>query len=201
MHIIGITGGVGAGKSTVLNFLEDHFPCLVVYADDLAADLQSKDGACYEALRELLGDDAYTAEGELDRKKVAERMFQNEHLKEEMEAIIHPAVKNEIRRMIGQAKEKGTIPLFFIEAALLIEDHYEEICDELWYVYADPSVRRQRLKDSRGYSDEKIDRIFASQLADEVFRAHCKVVIDNSHTEQEACMQVCEVLEGYLWQK
>lgn len=201
MHIIGITGGVGAGKSTVLNFIEDHFPCLVVYADDLAADLQSKDGACYEPLRQLLGDDAYTAEGELDRKKVAERMYQNEHLKEEMEAIIHPAVKKEIRQMIDKAKENGNILLFFIEAALLIEDHYEEICDELWYVYADPSVRRQRLKDSRGYSDEKIDRIFASQLSDEVFREHCKVVIDNSHTEQEACMQVCEVLEGYLWQK
>ncbi len=201
MHIIGITGGVGAGKSTVLTFVEDHFLCKVIYADDLAAKLQEKDGPCYEPLKHLLGDDAFDKEGELDRKKVSERMFKDPSLKQQMEAIVHPAVKKEILRQIEEAGKEGILELFFIEAALLIEEHYEEICDELWYVYADPEIRRQRLKDSRGYSDEKIDRIFASQLSDEVFRQTCKVIIDNSKTEQEACLQVCEVLEGYLWQK
>lgn len=77
-----------------------------------------------------------------------------------------------------------------IEAALLIEDHYEEICDELWYIYAEPQVRRERLRASRGYSDEKISAIFASQLSDEEFRKHCQAVIDNSGCIEEAYKEI-----------
>ena len=65
-----------------------------------------------------------------------------------------------------------------IEAALLIEGGYEKICDELWYIYASEEIRRDRLKKTRGYSDERVDGIFKSQNSEEVFRAHCAVTID-----------------------
>ena len=68
----------------------------------------------------------------------------------------------------------------FIEAALLIENGYDKIVDEMWYVYADEEVRRQRLKTTRGYSDSKIDDILKGQLSDEEFRQHADFVIDNS---------------------
>ena len=62
----------------------------------------------------------------------------------------------------------------------MIEDKYDEICDELWYIYTDEAVRRERLKSSRHYTDEKITRMIASQPVEEVFRKACTVVIDNS---------------------
>ena len=72
-----------------------------------------------------------------------------------------------------------------LEAALLIEDGYLEILDEIWYVHADSAVRRNRLKESRGYSDEKIDSIMTKQLEETQYRSLCKYTIDNSGTEQE----------------
>ena len=74
---------------------------------------------------------------------------------------------------------------------------YDIICDELWYIYADEETRRERLKLSRGYSDEKIDSVFASQLSDEQFRSHCSRVIDNSHDEQMTLGQLKEIIGYY----
>ena len=71
-------------------------------------------------------------------------------------------------------------PVLAIEAALLIEEGYGAICDELWYIYADEDVRRRRLAASRGYSSEKSDSIMKNQLPDEIFRESCQFVIDNS---------------------
>ena len=72
-----------------------------------------------------------------------------------------------------------------IEAALLLEEHYDQICDEIWYVYTQESVRRQRLQESRGYSDEKITQMMKTQLPDAYFREHCQFVVDNSSDNVE----------------
>ncbi|MFR6332735.1 MAG: dephospho-CoA kinase [Eisenbergiella sp.] len=72
----------------------------------------------------------------------------------------------------------------------------DRIVDELWYVYADEEVRRKRLKESRGYSDAKIDHIFHSQLPEEEFRRHCRRVIENNGDLQETCRQIDEVWQN-----
>jgi dephospho-CoA kinase len=77
-----------------------------------------------------------------------------------------------------------------VEAALLIENGYDKIVDELWYVYASEESRRLRLKASRGYSDEKIDDILGKQLDDATFREHCSFVIDNSGELSKASEQI-----------
>lgn len=96
--------------------------------------------------------------------------------------------------MIREEEKKGT-DYFFIEAALLIEDHYDTIVDEMWYIYADEDTRRKRLKESRGYSDSKIDDIFASQSSDDVFRRFCSVVIDNSGSIEDTKIQLTELFD------
>ena len=83
-----------------------------------------------------------------------------------------------------------------LEAALLIEEHYDEICDELWYIYTSEENRRARLKQSRGYSDEKISEMFESQLCENEYRRHCKVVIDNNGTTEETIAQVRTIIEN-----
>ena len=80
--------------------------------------------------------------------------------------------------------------IFVLEAALLLEDGYKQICDEMWYIYTDEMTRRYRLKESREYSDEKIDAIMASQLSEEVFRKECQILIDNSGDFKDTCYQI-----------
>ncbi len=82
--------------------------------------------------------------------------------------------------MISYETENTCIDYFFLEAALLIECGYKSILDELWYIRVSEEVRRARLKEARGYSDEKIDSIFRSQLKDDIFIANVDCVIDNS---------------------
>lgn len=110
-------------------------------------------------------------------------------------AIVHPAVKKRILEMMADEERRGVNDYFFIEAALLIEDHYDTIVDELWYIYADEKVRRKRLKDSRGYSDRKTDDIMDSQSSDEVFRSYCSVVIDNSGSIEDTKRQLERILK------
>ena len=71
-----------------------------------------------------------------------------------------------------------------------MEDDYSRICDEMWYIYCDESIRRERLKISRGYTDEKIDAIIASQLSEQIFRKECQIVIDNSGVFEDTCYQI-----------
>lgn len=181
MKVIGITGGVGAGKSQVLSILEDNCNCVIIKADELAKKLECRGNVCYEPIIELLGRDILDADEQIVKEKMAKVIFDNPDLLAKVDEIIHPAVKNSILDSISYEEKRGEVDYLFIEAALLIEDGYDLICDELWYVYADESTRRARLKATRGYSDEKIDRILASQLDDEVFRRYCSVVIDNNN--------------------
>ena len=195
MKIIGITGGVGAGKSEVLKLIDKMCRCVIVTADELAKSLEEPGEVCYEPLIALLGDEILSEDGHIDKKKMAAKIFENGTDKRDaVNKIVHPAVKSRILELISKEREKAYNDYFFIEAALLIEDHYDKIVDELWYIYADEDVRRKRLKDSRGYSDERIDDIMDSQCSDEVFRAHCAVVIDNSRSIEDTREQISMII-------
>ena len=197
MKFIGITGGVGAGKSANLDFIREHYRAKVVLADDLAKELMEPGTACHKKLLEAFGGDGVFDEtGVMDREKMAALLFTKPKKRQEMNAIVHPAVKEEILRQVAEEREKGELSYFFLEAALLIEEHYDAICDELWYIYTSEEKRRQRLEQNRGYSPERIERMMASQLPEQVFFEHCAVVIDNNGTPEEAIRQVTEILDG-----
>ena len=179
MKLIGITGGVGAGKSLVLQLLQKHCRCRVLLADEVGNEVKLPGQPCYERLVELLGKQVLSSDGTIDRKKMAERIFADPALLDQVNGIIHPEVRRYILKQVEEERSKGEIDYFFLEAALLIECGYEAVVDELWYIHADPAVRMRRLKESRGYPEEKIRRIFESQLGEEEFRAHCSLVIEN----------------------
>lgn len=196
MKIIGITGGVGAGKSMLLAYIESHYSCRVIYADLAAKRLQEKGSDCYSQLIGLLGEDVLCEDLSIDKGKMARRIFADRRLLEKVNGILHPAVKRYILAEIQKERTAGRADYFFIEAALLIEEHYDEICDELWYIYASEKARRERLADTRGYTEAKTDAIMKNQLAEERFRRHCQVVIDNSGTPKEAYEQIDRQLGG-----
>ena len=193
MKVFGITGGVGAGKSEVLTYLGQNYDATVIQADEAGYLVMLPGGECYGEIVKLFGRQITTETGELDRKRIAEIVFQDEEKLKALNAIVHPAVKRYIKKAIAAAEKAGT-EYVFVEAALLIEEKYDEICDELWYIYTTEENRRARLKASRGYSDAHVDRIFASQLSEEEYRRHCRVVIDNNGTLEETLTQTEEAL-------
>lgn len=189
MKIIGITGGVGSGKSRVLSFMEERFHAVICQADHVAWELQKPGEKCYQEIVAHFGKKILNEDGTIDRKVLGQIVFGDEKELSELNAITHPAVKEAIQTSIVKEKNNGT-ELFVLEAALLIEEHYDEICDELWYIYTDEQIRRERLKESRQYSDEKIDSIMASQLSEKVFREKCQRIIDNSGNFENTSLQI-----------
>lgn len=195
MKFIGITGGVGAGKSAVLKYLSKKENIRVMLADEIAHDLMKQGTDCYKKIvDEFLFDNLLGADGEFDREKLAKVIFSSEEKRLKMNAIVHPAVKKYVKEQFAYEKEKGELDFLILEAALLIEDHYDEVCDELWYIYASPEVRKKRLMETRGYSEEKVAQIFASQLPEKIYREKCKVFIDNNGNLSETFLQIEKAL-------
>lgn len=184
MKVIGLTGGVGSGKSTVTEILKD-LGYQAVQTDAIGKDLMRPGEAGYREIVLFFGDSILQEDGQIDRNRLAKIIFHEPRKKSVVESIIHPLVKRRVIDAVTEARIRGDADYFFVESALLYEDHYETVCDEFWYVYAPESVRRQRLKASRGYSDEKIDSILKSQLSDKSFRSICTQVIDNSGDRQK----------------
>ncbi|MDD2968004.1 MAG: dephospho-CoA kinase [Lachnospiraceae bacterium] len=200
LKTIGITGGIGAGKSQILDYLEQTYNCKVIKADEIANQMKEPGCKEYEEIVTSLGSGILNENGRIDNQKMAVLLFSDRNLLIKTEGILHPAVKNYIIEQITTETQKGGLDFLFVEAALLIEEHYDEILDELWYIYADQNIRRTRLKKSRGYSDEKITKIMSEQLSDEFFRRTCKVTIDNSGEFDMTCKQIDQILGDYLCQ-
>lgn len=192
---------MGAGKSEVLAYIKTHYNCLVILADEVAHELEKPGQECYNELTALLGRGILAPDGTIDRQRMAAEIFADRAVLDQVNEIVHPAVKAFIIQKIRAEKESAEYDFLFVEAALLIEGGYEEILDELWYIHTDADIRRERLKASRAYSDEKIDQILQRQLSEEAFRAHCRVIIDNSSDFMSACKQIDMKLEEYLCQR
>ena len=200
MKIIGVTGGVGSGKTELLHYIEKNYRCRILLADEASHEVMQKGGRIYEPLVALLGSSVLDSSGEINRKEMAARIFSQEELLGRVNALIHPAVREYILEAVAEEREKATagaadaVDYFFLEAALLIECGYRSVVDEMWYIYCDLAVRRERLKKSRGYSDEKIDSILSSQLTEAEFRSGSDVIIDNSGNLEDAYRQIREAL-------
>lgn len=190
MKKIVITGGVGAGKSEVLSVLSKEYNCKVVRADDVAKDLMKPGEKCYsDIVKEFrsvnlfpddLSEDSNSNYPPFDKDKLSFLIFSDDNNRKRLNAIVHPAVKEYILEDVRLEEETGKYDYYFLETALAIEEKYNELFDETWYIYADEEVRRERLMNNRGYSSEKMDEIFASQLSDEEFRRFATKIIDNS---------------------
>ncbi len=195
MKFIGITGGVGAGKSTILAYLRKNYRVRTLVADEVAHDIMEPGYDCYVRLqKEFSQEKIWLHNGRFNRQKLAEVIFADVEKRERLNNIVHPAVKEYILKEVEKERRSGSTDYVVLEAALLIEDGYGQICDELWYVYVTEENRRQRLIENRGYSDAKIDQMFAAQLAEGDYRRHCQVVIDNNGPISQVYLQLAQLL-------
>ena len=189
-QIIGITGGVGAGKSTVLTVLREDFGARVILADLVAHDLMEPGKEGLARVVEALGDSFLLPDGSVDRKALAEIIFRDASALDTMNRIIHPMVWETITKEALSCEEK----LVIVEAAVF-DTAPQGLFDEMWYVYTTKENRILRLMESRGYTKEKCENIIAKQDTEEMYRSRCQRVIDNNGTAEDTKVQIEEILK------
>ena len=197
-YVIGITGGVGSGKSLVLEYLKENYPCRIYIADKIANDIKEPGSMINAKLTELLGDEILNEDGSVNKPVMAAKMFASEELTKKVNEIIHPAVKDYLVDSIESAKKDENIKYVFIEAALLIEAGYKDILDEIWYVRRPSDERFKSLSDSRGYTLEKTKSIMDKQLSDGDFAKNSDRIIENDGTIDELYGKVKVCVEGLM---
>ena len=195
MITIGITGGVGAGKSTVLEYLTDRWGGVCVQADRAGHLVMEPGGSCYEAVRSLFGGSVLGPDGRILRNEVAKVVFADEGMRVRLNAVIHPAVLDYILRRKEEERAAGT-GLFVVEAALLLEAGYQSICDRVWTVKADRAVRIQRLTRSRGYSQERCLAVMDSQRPDAWYEERTDAVLINNGDTAELYRRIDALMSG-----
>lgn len=196
MKIIGITGGIGSGKSFVMELLAKRYGITVILADEIGHELMQPKGVNYEAILEIFGQDILKIDGTIDRKKLGDIVFREQEKLQLLNHITRENIKKEIQRQILLLQDKG-ISILAIEGALLFEDHYEQFCDEMWFVDAKYSVRMDRLIKKRDYSKEKCEQIIRKQKDRNFFLEHCKRVIVNNGSEEEVVAQLEKIMEQF----
>ncbi len=189
-HRIGITGGVGSGKSTVLAILRDQYGAEIIEADAVARALMEPGGASYQAVVSRFGTGILQPDGRIDRNALAALVFAEPALREELNQMTHPLVKQEVEVRMNRSQA----PLVVYEAALPEEAKMRELCQEIWYIHVPEEIREERLMASRGYSREKCRQIMAAQLSEEAFRKLSDRIIENGGTVEETAAQLKKIL-------
>ena len=181
MLLIGLTGGIGSGKSSVSARL-GSFGAVVVDADAIVRDLQAPGGAVLEAMVARFGSGIINADGSLDRQAVADVVFTDSAALADLNAIVHPAVGAEIARRLEV--EASTDHVVILDVPLLVESGRDDLAG-LIVVDLDPEVAVARLVEHRGFRAEDARARIARQASREDRLARADLVIDNSGTPAE----------------
>ncbi len=177
--VIGLTGGIGSGKTTVAKFIEEFgFP--VYYSDDRAKDIVNDNDDLKQKIKELLGEEAYDKDDLYDRKFVAEKVFNNKDLLQKLNEIIHPAVRIDFEDWI----KRQTKYLVFKETALLFELKLNLQCYKSILVTAEDNIRIKRVMDRDGKTYREVQAIMEKQMPekDKIKLADC-IIYNNTNLE------------------
>ena len=194
MKLIGLTGCVGSGKSTVGKKMQEHFSVKLVMTDDVGHLAMEPGTESYQDIINIFGADIKNFDETINRTKLGQIVFCNKEKLKQLNNIIHPRVKGYLRKSIQEERQKKQFSYYVIESAILFQSGLNEICDEIWYVDADEKIRRERLKTSRGYTNKKIDSILKNQEENEKLKQQCDVIISTNEGETSILPQ----LEKYL---
>ncbi len=188
MLTIGLTGGIATGKSSVAALLAEH-GAEVIDADHLARDAVAPGTAALQRIVELFGQQALLADGSLNRQAVRDLVFNEPARRQQLEAILHPAIKELALQQIEQARIRGSRVVVYM-APLLIEAGATDRVDEIWVVTVRPEVQLARLMARDGCNQKQAEQIIAAQMPLAEKERFGVVVIDNSSSLEETSRQV-----------
>lgn len=183
IKVIGLTGGIATGKSSVARFFTDH-GITVIDADRLARDAVSPDSPALARIVSTFGQGVLMNDGTLDRKRLGEIIFSSPEKRRQLENILHPEIRKQAEEQIAQAAAAGQKHVIYM-APLLIEAGATDRVDAIWVVTVRPEIQLQRLMQRDGISLDQAQRMIASQMPLSEKESYGSVVIDNSGSEAE----------------
>ncbi len=195
--VIGLVGGIGAGKSSVAEGLRQHFSVLVLDADR-SGHRALQDPVIREQLVSLFGTDILSADREIDRKSLARLVFGDSPghraRRKQLEGIVQPRIRQDLLAQLDEAAARGGIDVVLLDAPVLLESGWETLCDAIAYIDTPREQRVERVR-GRGWSAEELDRREASQMPLEEKRRRSDVVLDNSGEPAVAVEQLREFVK------
>ncbi len=191
--IIGLTGGIASGKSTVVEMIKEA-GYKVIDADQLVHDMQAKGGRLYRALLDWLGEEILLPNGELNRPKLGQLIFSNEEMRHQSAEIQGTIIREELAVQRDYLAKKEDI--FFMDIPLLIENGYQDWFDQIWLVAVSPEVQRQRLMKRNRLSLEEANLRISSQMALEEKVPYASLIIDNNGSLDDLKEQVKSAING-----
>ena len=193
MKIIGLTGGIGSGKSTVARSLQKHgFP--IVDADLIAREIVEPGQPALAELAKEFGEDILNADGSLDRGLLASRAFTNKDTTQRLNDITHPRINQRTQELFDEARENGAEAVIY-DMPLLIDKGLHKDMDATIVVHAAEHVRLERLTTKRGLDVDDVRRRINAQIDDETRKQHADILLDNNGTEEDLTKQIAQAVD------
>ncbi len=190
MRVIGLTGGIACGKSTVSSQLHKEFGAVILDADLIAYNLSEPGNKMWKLYISRYGKErVLNADGTLNRAAIAEIVFQDNAEKQWMDDTMHPLIQNELLTVLSECKKKGQ-EIVVLDVPLLFEAGWETLPDEVWVVYVAPDIQIKRLMDRNAVTKDVAQYRIAAQMSLDEKKRRADVVIDNSGTYEETMLQV-----------
>ena len=184
MLTIGLTGGIGSGKSTVAQILGE-FGAPILDADKVAHTTYAPGGPAYDAVIAAFGAQVLASDRTIDRKKLGSIVFGNPEQLNKLTSIVWPATFESIRRNVTELRASGATLPIVVEAAILIEANWHSLFDEIWLVRAPREQVVTRIEIQRGLKQSETEARIRAQLSDEDRAKHATLVIENNGSIEE----------------
>ena len=191
MLTIGLTGGIGSGKSTVTQILAD-LGAPIIDADVVGHTIYAPDGPAYDEMLACFGEGILAPDRTIDRKKLGPIVFADPAALKRLNSIVHPKMFDRMRQLIDAKRAGGERQPIVIEAAILIEANWLPLFNEVWLVVATRDRVIERIERDRGLAREQIEARIKTQLSDEERRKHAAIVISNDGTIDELRAKVAQ---------
>lgn len=196
MLVIGLTGGIASGKSTVSAYLRE-LNAPVVDADAIVREVQQPGGPVLAAIRESFGSEVILPDGSLDRPALGRIIFSDPERRRHLESIVHPAVRERMWAEVERYRREGH-PAVVLDIPLLLEGRLDRTVDQVWLVYVDRETQRKRLTARDGLSAEEAEQRIAAQMDLEAKRSRASLIIDNRGSREETRAQVLRAWQAVL---
>ncbi|POB84685.1 dephospho-CoA kinase [Vibrio vulnificus] len=192
--VIGLTGGIASGKTTVANLFQQHFAIDIVDADIVARQVVAPESAGLTAIVDHFGVDILTHEGELDRGKLRQRIFAHSEEKQWLNALLHPMIR---RKMIEDLAQVSS-PYALLVVPLLVENQLQTLCDRVLVVDVEEKTQLQRTMDRDGVDEQQVRAILKAQASRHERLALADDVIKNESKDQDLLQQITDLHQKYL---